>query len=295
MWVRFLLAGPLIVVMFAMPAQAKKKTTAPPSEPARAVLVFNATTDTLVHGLNIHDIMPIASVTKLMTAFVVLESRADLDERLPVVPQSVESSRVLKLGMIITRRELLHLALVSSDNLAAKLLAVHHPHGYNLFVQEMNATAQRLGMRDTSYIEPTGLRLNTSTAWDLHLLNRHLSKYTIFKEAAMSATASAEAQTRRGIWQKLVIRNTNAFAGKYDIKIAKTGFTNPAGWCIDMQVHHKDQDVDFIVLGSPSKKIRNELVSKRLNNYMTFMTSRSIVIKIEDIDDASGFINWEQP
>ena len=291
MWVRLLLAGPLIVVMCSMPVQAKKKTNKPPAEPAQAILVFNKTTNTIADELNIHRVMPIASVTKLMTAFVVLESRADLDEKLPVIPQRIEGSRVLKLGMTITRRELLHLALVSSDNLAAKLLAVHHPMGYNLFIAEMNATAQRLEMKNTSFIEPTGLLLNTSTAWDLHLLNRHLTNYAIFKEAAMSKTASADAQNRRGIWQKLVVHNTNVFAGQYDIKIGKTGFTNPAGWCIDMLISYKNQDFDIIVLGSPSKTVRNDLVSERLKNYMNTITTRSVIIKIEDIDEASQF-NW---
>jgi D-alanyl-D-alanine endopeptidase (penicillin-binding protein 7) len=255
-------------------------------------LVYNATTNTIASELNIHSVMPIASVTKLMTVFVVLESRADLNEKLIVIPQRLEGSRVLKLGMQITRRELINLALISSDNLAAKLLAVYHPQGYDSFIREMNATAQRLGMKDTSYIEPTGLLPNTSTAWDLHLLNRQLFKYTIFKETAMSKTANAEAQNKRGMWQKLVVHNTNAFAGQYDIKIGKTGFTNPAGWCIDMVVSHKDQEIDLIILGSPSKKIRNELASKKLNNYMSFMTTRSIVIKIEDFDEAGGF-NWQ--
>ena len=93
------------------------------------------------------------------------------------------------------------------------------------------------------------------------------------------------------MWQKLVVNNTNVFAGQYDIKIGKTGFTNPAGWCIDMLVSYKNQDFDIIVLGSPSKKVRNDLVSERLKNYMNTITTRSVVIKIEDIDEASGF-NW---
>jgi len=288
MWVRFLLAGPLITLALLSTAEAKKKTAAP-SEPARAVLVYNATTNIIADELNIHSIMPIASVTKLMTVFVVLESQANLDEKVIVIPQRLESSRVLKLGMQISRRKLINLALISSDNLAAKLLAVYHPYGYDSFVREMNATAQRLGMKNTSYIEPTGLLLNTSTAWDLHLLNRQLSKHEIFKEAAMSNTTSLEAQNRRGLWQKLAVHNTNTFAGRYDIKIGKTGFTNPAGWCIDMVIAHKDQEINVIVLGSPSKKVRNELVSKKLNNYMSFMTTRSVVIKIEDFDDAGRF------
>ena len=144
------------------------------------------------------------------------------------------------------------------------------------FIQEMNTTAKRLGMNHTFYIEPTGLSPNTSTAWDLHLLNRHISKYKIFKDAAMSKTVSSKAQDKRGIWQKFLVHNTNAFAGQYDIKIGKTGFTNSAGWCIDMSISYKDQEFDIIVLGSPSKKVRNDLVSQKLKNYMSTLTTRAI-------------------
>ena len=289
MWVRFLLAGPIILLALCyLPAEAKK------AEPARAILVFNRTTGTIADQLNIHEAMPIASVTKLMTAYVVLESRADLDEKLAVIPQKIESSRVLRTGMVITRRELLNLALISSDNLAAKLLAVHHPDGYDSFINEMNTTAQRLGMLDSHYIEPTGLLQNTSTAWDLHLLNQAIAKYKIFKDAAMSASADTGAHTKRGIWQRFVIHNTNAFAGKHDIIIGKTGFTTPAGWCIDMCIGYQGQEFDIIVLGSPNKQVRNNLVASKLNDYMNFITRNAVIFKIDNFDgDAFIVTPWQ--
>jgi D-alanyl-D-alanine carboxypeptidase len=271
-----------VLMLSYLPAEAKK--TKSPVEPARAVLVFNKTTGTVADQLNAHTAIPIASVTKLMTAFVVLESHADMDEKLVVIPQKIEGSRVLRTGMTITRRELLNLALISSDNLAAKLLAVHHPQGYDSFINEMNTTAQRLGMVNTHYIEPTGLLQNTSTAWDLHLLNQAIAKYKTFSDAAMSASASADAQNKRGIWQRFVIHNTNAFAGKYNIIIGKTGFTNPAGWCIDMRIGYREQEFDIIVLGSPNKKIRNDLVANKLNDYMNFITRNAVIFKIDNFD-----------
>jgi len=263
----------------SMPALAKKPVKV--VEPARAVLIFDRSSNKVVEENNIRTAMPIASVTKLMTAYVALESRADLNEKITIRRQKIEGSPVLKDGMIVTRNELLHLALISSDNLAAKMIAVAHPQGYDSFIAEMNATAQRLGMKDTSFIEPTGLLPNTSTAWDLHLLNTAVAKYSIFRDAAMSKTSNQEAQNKKGLWQQLVIRNTNAFAGEYDIKVGKTGFTNPAGWCISMLIRHQGQEFDLIVLGSPSKKVRNDLVANKLKAHMNWITANAVIKKID--------------
>ena len=285
MWVRFLHAGPILLVLLtASMVQAKPKAKAPPAPEARAVLLFDRKTGTIKEDLNIHDVMPIASVTKLMTVYVVLESRADLGEKVTIKAQKIEGSPVLRPGMQITRDELLHLALISSDNLAAKMLAVAHPQGYDSFITEMNATAQRLGMSNTSYVEPSGLFPNKSTAWDLHLLNTAVSKYSIFRNAAMSKTSSQDAQNKKGIWQRIVIRNTNAFAGEYDIRVGKTGFTNPAGWCISMLIKHQGHEFDLIVLGSPSKKVRNELVAVKLKNHMNWITRSAVIEKIENLE-----------
>ena len=282
MWVRFLHAGPIFLILLAISTvQAKPKAKAPPAPEARAVLLFDRKTGTIKEDLNIHDVMPIASVTKLMTAYVVLESQASLGERITIKAQKIEGSPVLRSGMKMTRDELLHLALISSDNLAAKMLAVAHPRGYDAFISEMNTTAQRLGMNNTSYIDPSGLFPNKSTAWDLHLLNTAVSKYSIFRNAAMSKTSNQDAQNKKGIWQRIVIRNTNAFAGEYDIAVGKTGFTNPAGWCISMLIKHQGQEFDLIVLGSPSKKVRNELVAVKLKNHMNWITANAVIKKID--------------
>jgi len=268
-----------MALCLSMPALAKKPVKV--VEPARAVLIFDRASNKVVEENNIRTAMPIASVTKLMTAYVALESRADLNEKITIRRQKIEGSRHLKEGMVVTRNELLHLALISSDNLAAKMLAVAHPQGYDSFIAEMNATAQRLGMKDTSFIEPTGLLPNTSTAWDLHLLNTAVSKYSVFRDTAMSKTSNQEARNKKGLWERLVIRNTNAFAGEYDITVGKTGFTNPAGWCISMLVKHQGQEFDIIVLGSPSKKVRNDLVAVKLKSHMNWITANAVIKKID--------------
>jgi D-alanyl-D-alanine endopeptidase (penicillin-binding protein 7) len=258
------------------------------SEPARAVLIFD---QGVKEETNIHKEMGIASITKLMTVYVVLESHASLDELITITPHKIETSHALRTGMSVTRRELITMSLVASDNLAARMLAESHPQGYEMFIEEMNATARKLNMSRTNFIEPTGLLLNTSTAWDLHLLNRAVKKYSVFSDSAMSATAITSATNKKGLWQRLVIRNTSAFAGAYDLKVGKTGYTNPAGWCISMTVKHKDREFDIIVLGSPSKQARNSLVASKLKNYMNSITASAIVKTIDLIEDsADGYL-----
>ena len=269
--------------------QTVKKPKAPSAEPARAVLLFDRKSGAIRQNTNAYQAMPIASITKVMTAYVVLNSGVSLDEMLTVVPQKLETSKTLKTGTQVSRLDLLRLALVASDNLAAKLLAVHHPGGYDSFIEKMNLTASRLGMINTTFIEPTGLLQNTSTAWDLHLLNKAATRYSMFREAAMSKTLEAESLNKRGIWQRVIVRNTSAFAGDYDIKVSKTGFTNPAGWCITMMIEHQGHTFDLIVLGSPSKKTRNDLVSSYLKDYMNFITRNSVIQKIDLIDTDTGF------
>jgi D-alanyl-D-alanine endopeptidase (penicillin-binding protein 7) len=261
------------------------KHAAPPAPEARAVLLFDQKTNTVKEELNIHTRMPIASITKLMTAYVVLESNTSLDEKVTIVSQVVQGSRILKPGMVVTRGELLHMALIASDNLAAKTLADMHPLGYSAFMGEMNRTAKRLGMFNTGFIDPSGLSVfNTSTAWDLLLLNRSLVKYSLFNDTAMSKTATQYAQSRRGTIQQLFIKNTSIFAGEYDLRLGKTGFTNPAGWCINMKVRYNGSDFDLIVLGSPSKAVRNTVTSKLLKKYTTRSVRTLAQDKIEQID-----------
>lgn len=254
----------------------RKSSSAPPAEPARAVLLFDRKTNTVQEAREIHTAMPIASITKLMTVLVVLESQVPLDELVAVVPQRIEGSRVLRTGMSISRRELINLSLIASDNLASKLLAVHHPFGYEAFIRQMNLTAERLNMKNTLYVDPSGLLVNTSTAWDLHLLNNELLKHPVFAASAMSKSYNSDAQDRRGRVSQFIVRNTSKFAGDYNIKVGKTGFTNPAGWCISMVIHHNANSFDLIVLGSPNKQTRNDLVSKRLSNYLNYITRYAV-------------------
>lgn len=265
---------------------AKRPAQVVAVEEAKAILVFDRSTVRAVETFNARTQLPIASITKLMTVLVVLESDADLNELITIKRQKIEGSRNLTHGMQVSRRELINLSLVASDNLAAKTLALAHPLGYDEFVSTMNSTAAKLGMTDTVYVEPTGLLLNKSTAWDLHLLNDAVKKHKEFGAAAMTAQTTANTVNLKGIVKHVIIRNTSMFAGKYDIAVGKTGFTNPAGWCISMVVTHRGKEFDIIILGSPNKKTRNDLVSAKLKDYMNTFTASAVIKDMSALDEA---------
>jgi D-alanyl-D-alanine endopeptidase (penicillin-binding protein 7) len=272
-------------LLVSVGAFAKSKPTAPPAPEARAVLLFDQKTKTVLEGVDIHERMPIASVSKLVTAYVVLESGADLDEKVKVAPSSTDHSKILRVGTLITRRELLHMALIASDNLAARSLASAHPGGYENFIATMNTTVKLLGMNNTGFADASGLSVfNTSTAWDLHILNTAIVKYSIFNDTAMSKTASQQVDGARGKVKQFIMRNTSALAGEFDLRLGKTGFTNAARWCIDMQVRHNGRTFDVIVLGAPSKEVRNRLAKKLIQKYTSGLVGLSAIDKIEQID-----------
>jgi D-alanyl-D-alanine endopeptidase (penicillin-binding protein 7) len=272
-------------LLVSVGAFAKSKPVAPPAPEARAVLLFDQKTKTVLEGVDIHERMPIASVSKLVTAYVVLESGADLDEKVKVAPSSTDHSKILRAGTLITRRELLHMALIASDNLAARSLASAHPGGYENFIATMNTTVKLLGMNNTGFADASGLSVfNTSTAWDLHILNTAIVKYSIFNDTAMSKTATQQVDGTRGKVKQFIMRNTSALAGEFDLRLGKTGFTNAARWCIDMQVRHNGRTFDVIVLGSPSKEVRNRLAKKLIQKYTSGLVGLSAIDKIEQID-----------
>jgi len=281
-----LLVIPFLLTASIAIAKTNKKAAIPQQQDAvQAIMLYDRSSNLYKETINVHKVLPIASITKLMTVYVVLESQANLNEMLTIQPQKIETSRVLRSGMKVSRQVLIELSLIASDNLAAKTLALNDISGYDGFVAKMNSTAHRIGMLDTHYIEPTGLLLNTSTVWDLHLLNKELFKYSVFSDSAMSRTANIHVKNNKGMWQQIAIRNTNIFAGEYDIRIGKTGFTNPAGFCINMGIRQGNQQFDIIVLGSPTKEIRTKVVAGHLKDYMNYITSKSVLKKIEFYDE----------
>lgn len=196
-------------------------------------------------------VMPIASITKLMTALVVVESGADLDTWLPVVPRATPAaanaySRI-RLESEATRRDLLHLALMSSENRASYLLARHHPEGYDAFIDAMNAKAQALGMTNTHFVDSTGLSsANVSTARDLIKLANAAFEHPLIRDLSISPGKWVQF---RGPRYGLQYGNTNPLvrSGRWKVSLSKTGYLDAAGRCLVM-VADMDGEPRVVVL-----------------------------------------------
>lgn len=197
---------------------------------------------------------PIASVTKLMTALLVLESGEDLDEWLPILERDraapANAWSRLRIGSEARRRDLLRIALMSSENLAAHLLGRHHPEGYAAFVAAMNERALELGMTDTRFVDPTGLSSdNRSTAADLARLVAESWKHSLIRE--YSATPSFQVQFRNPRYS-LPYGNTNRLTrnGRWSVDLSKTGYLDAAGRCLVMVTEIDSRPVAVVLLNS---------------------------------------------
>ena len=202
-------------------------------------------------------VRPIASITKLMTAMVVLDAKQPLDEILNVdISHTPEMRGVysrVRLNSENSRKNLMLLALMSSENRAAATLAHHYPGGYDAFIRAMNAKAHQLGMMHTHYVEPTGLSAqNVSTARDLTKLLMATQRYPLIGQ--LSTTAEYTATFTHPSYS-LPFRNTDhlIYRKGWDIQLTKTGFTNNAGHCLAMRTVIKNRPVTLVVLDSFGK------------------------------------------
>jgi D-alanyl-D-alanine endopeptidase (penicillin-binding protein 7) len=222
-----------------------------------SALLVDLDNDQILYSSNPDLQVPIASVTKLMTAMVVLDAKQPLDEQLSVVIRDVPEMRGVysrvRLGSEISRREMLLLTLMSSENRAAASLAHHYPGGVPVFVAAMNAKARALGMSHTHYQEPTGLsEANVSTASDLVKLLKATRDYPLIGQ--FSTTSEKTVSFRKPAYS-LGFRNTNNLVRKPDwsIQTSKTGFTNKAGHCLVMRTQMAGRSVAFVVLDAFGK------------------------------------------
>jgi len=239
---------------------AGKKIQAPVIKPAYAI--WNVDNGTLIDSSDSGSVRPIASITKIMSAFVVLNSDLNMDELLLVT--GPEKSRYIRRGMLITRSKLVELSLVSSDNLAARTLAETHPAGYHTFIDLMNQTARNLGMQNTQYTDSTGLlSTNRSTLGDLNKLVLATQNFPVYRMAANTQQLFVEAITavKNGAKRLSITgKNTNTFAGKLDIISAKTGYTSAAGRCLTMLINRDGNRYLLVVLGASSPEQRRKIV-----------------------------------
>lgn len=207
---------------------------------------------------NAGQIVPIASITKLMTAMVVLDGSPALQEPVRITDEDVDylrgSRSRLHVGSVLSRESALLLALMSSENRAANALARHYPGGMPAFLAAMNIKAQALGMRDTHFEDPTGLTSNNvSTANDLAKMVAAAYKYPLIREFSTTAEATVDVGAR-----EMAYRNTNPLvrSAAWDVGLSKTGYISEAGKCLVMQARVADKPVVIVLLDSAGKLTR---------------------------------------
>ena len=222
-----------------------------------ALVVEQGGGDTLFQK-NANTIVPIASITKLMTAMVVLDGTPNLLGQITVSDEDIDTLRGsrsrLNVGAVLTRETALLLALMSSENRAANALARHYPGGMEAFVAAMNRKAQALGMKDSRFEDPTGLTSNNvSTAYDLARMVSAAHRYPLIREFSTTSNATVEVSGRTHEF-----RNTNQLvkSDAWDIGLSKTGYIHEAGKCLVMQARVADKPVVIVLLDSAGKLTR---------------------------------------
>ncbi|WP_418131734.1 serine hydrolase [Variovorax sp. 375MFSha3.1] len=218
-------------------------------------LVIDQDTHEVLFSKNDHAVLPIASLTKLMTGLLISEAHLPNDELITITQDDVDtekrSSSRLTVGTTLSRGELLHLALMSSENRAAHALGRTYPGGLTTFVSIMNAKAKMLGMKDTRYVEPTGLSSrNQSSAQDLALLvNAAYADATV-----RSLSTSPEYQVEVGN-RVLQFNTTNRLVKSpdWEIGVQKTGYISEAGQCLVMQARVAGRKLIMVFLDSAGK------------------------------------------
>ncbi|WP_219219930.1 serine hydrolase [Variovorax boronicumulans] len=223
-----------------------------------AVLVIDQDTREVLFSKNDHAVLPIASLTKLMTGLLVSEAHLPMDELITITQDDVDtekgSSSRLRIGATLSRGELLHLALMSSENRAAHALGRTYPGGLATFVSMMNAKANQLGMKDTRYVEPTGLSSrNQSSAQDLALLVNVASANATVRELSTSPGYQVEVGNRM-----LQYTTTNRLVKnpEWEIGLQKTGYISEAGQCLVMQTRIAGRKLIMVFLDSAGKLSR---------------------------------------
>ncbi len=244
-----------------------------PELSAQSVLVLDQETGRTLLAKNANMQTPIASITKLMTAMLVIDAAQPLDEHITISDEDRDTIKGtgsrLSIGSSYTRGQLLHLALIASDNRAAHALGRTYPGGLQRFVATMNRTAQALGMNDTVYVEPTGLSSgNQSTANDLARLAdhayrnypeiRHITSTGYYTLGTQRVVVKKKRHKAKVYYRPVAFNNTNRFtrADDWNIGLSKTGFINEAGHCLVMQAEVADRDVIIVLLDAQGRNNR---------------------------------------
>lgn len=224
-----------------------------------AAVVVDADSGNVLYAKNEGAVLPIASLTKLMTALIVTEGKLPMDEELTITQEDVDRERNsrsrLRVGTTLSRGEALHLALMSSENRAAHALGRTFPGGMPQFVQAMNNRAKLLGMRDTTFVDPTGLsNRNQSTARDVATLAKAAAQNRLLRDYSTTAQHQVVLGGR-----KLQYLNSNRLVrnAAWDIELQKTGYIVEAGQCVAMLTKVGGDHVLMVLLDATDKGSRS--------------------------------------
>lgn len=238
---------------------AVMKFAAMPRMRSSIVLIYDENGKQPFHSKNADVVTPIASITKLMTAMVVLDAKLPLDEEISISSQDINRIKRTRsrtqTGMTMTRGELLKLALMASDNLSAAALARTYPGGTEAALVQMNVKARELGMNSSRFMDPTGLNSgNVSTANDLVKMVRAAQHYELIHQFTTSTSHTFERAGHRPVQ----FHNTNPLVknASWDIGLSKTGYISEAGRCLVMEATISEQPVIIVLLDSWGRNSR---------------------------------------
>ena len=234
-------------------------------------MVVNQNTDKVIYQKKAYTQTSIASLTKLMTAMVILDSGIDLNEKVAISKHDIDrlkwTGSRLTIGTKLTRLELLSVALMASDNRAASALSRSYPAGKKAFIRAMNIKALQLGMHNSKFADPTGLdKKNISTARDLVRMTRAAYQYPLIRDLSTNPNGNVKVGKKR---QSIGFSNTNSLVrkGQWDIGLSKTGFIREAGRCLVMQTVINNEPVIIVLLDSFGKYTR-VADAKRIKTWM---------------------------
>lgn len=229
---------------------------------SQSALILDAQQGSVIYGKKADNIMPIASITKLMTAMVVLDAQLPLTEKITIKSADVDHLKNTRsrlfVGASLTREEMLRLALMASENRAAAALGRTYPGGTKVFVLAMNNKAFELGMGNSYFVESTGLSsANVSTARDLAKLVEAAYGYEIIREFTTTAAHSVKLSHRkRNRSLRFINSNSLVRRGVWEIDVSKTGFLKEAGRCLVMYATIIGKPVIIVLLDSWGKNTR---------------------------------------
>ncbi len=255
--------------------------THPPRLQSAIAMIYDVQEQRPIYSKNVDNVVPIASITKLMTAMVVLDANLPMDEPISISAEDYDHLKGtrsrMRSGITLTRGELLKLALMASENRAAAALARTYPGGTQVMLEMMNAKARELGMDSTHFFDPTGLNsTNVSTAQDLVKMVMAAHGYEDIQRYTTSHSHIVQVDGHR----PLRFSNTNPLVknSQWEIGVSKTGYISEAGRCLVMQAKITNRPVVIVLLDSWGKRTRvGDAV--RVKQWMEGATERPVRVR----------------